>query len=771
MSSLPVVSTDDEISSSQSQVDENVTSATTTSGYDAKMEGNNSEFENLLSPESSTESCNHGDLDVSGKELVANDDMHNIINADPNEINDNGDIKNINYNVVINHVNSNPDAENINNNVHVNNADPHKFKAVNDANEVHHLSETGDDGRNKMVQHIGGKNVDKVFEEDRREVMFGSDSNRNLESQRISVDESQTLSSNAVRITITERSKPLGTDVLRNLKEKKELNEDLDTVRPHSNVDIIETPPSLVKPEEQISGDLAADSDSAFSIERVGNSHGVPSDEIKDISSNNEKSEETTEISLQEKSVKPTSANEARTKNDTDIVNECNDKFRDPSETGESIRETNNEPIEQIENRTDPVNNVEEENKRTRDEENEANASSGVIENNVNIEISSTPKSQQGMVQELSNESNTEPGIDRSPRAAPIDSNTETTEIINTNYVVEISLLDPKNRTSPQKSIPDNTNVNPEALSNTMGERFSNWSEELPSTSNEYVSNNIEKSELNVDSDSQEHIEHVLVECNRNDSASGIDKQTEQNKLNLDVNMHSNVSNSLANEESSNNVSQTNESNSNVNTSKNLANRYKDNFVHNDLVMTREKNTNLNREQNDATVASCIRVSNLKQMSDADAESSIPSDSNVSNTSVPSENAIDSHSSSSCTVTTDLSHSAPNDSTALNDSTAPNYSTVLEYSTANAVSTSMSNALSSINAPTVSNTPCISISAPSEGVSNCYNRVSSPDCYVEEKSIAESVQRTVDANQFEHRPCNEGKFLLVLFKKLDSVPR
>lgn len=637
---------------------------------------------------------------------------------------------------------------------------------------------------NQMVQNKVDANND-VSEVLHSQVINKQDSDTresitNVESQRNLV--SNAVSSNAVRITITEKtsmSKTVKTDALSNLKENKELAEDMVFVKsfPHSEVDDIGTPISIVKPEEQIRENLPVGSESsAFNTKHGGTTHEISNDKIEseDIESKNKMSVDTAEISCQEKSVtKPASTNdqESFTNNDnyndaSDYINENDTKSSNPNEKVEEILGTN-EPTEQIETKTSCGNDVVEDlNSITRGEDN-PNLFNQDVEQRTNIEnlSRSTSENQHEIDQEMSNENNLKPSIVSNLDAGPMQNGSDApTEIINTNYVVEITLLDPKNKTtSPQKSIPDNgINVNTGATSmnNIGGLNNTRSGSEIVSTGNKEFSNSAKGT---VDINSKEYTEPVLVQSNINKDppSDGDNKVDEQTNVTIGVNMYSTVSSSLPNEEYSTslpqNINETNSSNVDVN-KENFSDWYKDNFVHNDLVMTREKNTNLNREQSDITsVASCISVSNMKQL---DTRPSVSS--SVSSTANSNDSSGSSHISNTASVpSTSVSTSIPTITMDPHNSTAPS------VSAANS-NVSLTATRSSISTPAVSNTaPCISVTAPSSsaGSSNMYMAVSSPDCYVEEKSIAESIQNkfdnssTAEAKQCEERTIQEGKYI------------
>ncbi|XP_026675676.1 uncharacterized protein LOC103524460 isoform X2 [Diaphorina citri] len=235
-----------------------------------------------------------------------------------------------------------------------------------------------------------------------------------------------------------------------------------------------------------------------------------------------------------------------------------------------------------------------------------------------------------------------------------IEFTNEPTEILNTNYVVEISqpglIIDGKGsrNNSPQKSSPP---VNTGEISNTDIHGDSSSVEHKPN--NIQFSSNISQSERLVcpsenaskedveTRDTRIGIENILVKNNLTESSTALPEKNinlPETKSNLpeyknqavqdievkpsecpaNVNAYSDVSRDTKTSESTANTYREVSRDKEISTEADLVNKYRHNFVHNDLEITREKNTNVEKWSKPDTP--CITISNMKDTGIAEVQ-------------------------------------------------------------------------------------------------------------------------------------------------------
>uniref|UniRef100_A0A8D8WRK3 Zinc finger FYVE domain-containing protein 9 n=1 Tax=Cacopsylla melanoneura TaxID=428564 RepID=A0A8D8WRK3_9HEMI len=308
----------------------------------------------------------------------------------------------------------------------------------------------------------------------------------------------------------------------------------------------------------------------------------------------------------------------------------------------------------------------------------------------------------------------------------------EPTEILNTKYVVEISR--PSLGNDPSKSkpiendalpcfIPDSAiqnagkqydsetilqNASKEYDSNTVEPNTSTISmseqcdrsqtQSQPNKTNENSSNErIENSVQDVEQTNKHTVEHIQNNINETINSSSC-----ETKSNLPENSHNEsiVSQCTGEDDRVSNASETssvNMTNRNQPTQNTVPNKFQNHFVHNDLEMVREKNTNLEpkRKSSNSLDTSCISVCNLKDSKDVSTK-------DISNVGNPQD--------------------------------VPQVRSVSEPNNVQCVSPGADQIQGDSEQP-----------GPSH-----YGSEASPDCYIEEKSIADSIQNDNAAQVMVH---------------------
>ncbi|KAL1456603.1 hypothetical protein WDU94_001321 [Cyamophila willieti] len=302
------------------------------------------------------------------------------------------------------------------------------------------------------------------------------------------------------------------------------------------------------------------------------------------------------------------------------------------------------------------------------------------------------------------------------------------TEILNTNYVVEISrpsLVPSKSKPIENAALPsfipdsaiqnaskEYDSMEPYASSisgkSELGQTQTNKANETGGDLNENSHHRIENSVQDKEQTDKQSIEHVRN--NLNETTRTFNSSLSETNYNLPENQsivgQDNVSIMYSNTNESNSTS-VNITKRNEELSENtVSNKFRNNFVHNDLEMVREKNTNLEQKQSTNSFETpCISVCNLKDVS------------NVSNLQG---------------VSPVVSVSEP--------SNVQNVSQVGSFSEPSHVQ-NVSRVSSGANQ--------IQSDSEQAGPSN-YGADASPDCYIEEKSIADSIQHENAAQVMVH---------------------